>query len=367
MPKVFDNVLYASCWEDPSLDREAFQISSDSTVFTITSGGCNALAFLLDDPMEVIALDLNPHQNFLLHLKIAAFRTLDYSRLLQFMGVRSCADRLAMYATLRGQLPADARGYWDTKAKEIKKGILHSGRFERYMQMLRRVLTVLIGKEKIEGIFERTGAQERTAYYRDHWMTLRWKLFLSLFLSRRVMTMLFDGAFFAQLGEKFSFGKHFEHRVRFALTELPMPPVNPFLSYIMLGAFREPMALPMYLRKEHFDTIRARLDRITIISDSCESYFATLADNRITHFNFTNIFEWMPVAAFEDLLRSTVRVARQGATLTYRNLLVPRSRPDSLSTSIVPDVTLAERLARRDLSFIYSNYHVEHVRKGFAS
>jgi len=67
---IFEDVLYASCWEDPQIDRAALQIGAGDTVFSITSGGCNALAFLLDDPARVIALDLNPCQSHLLEAAI---------------------------------------------------------------------------------------------------------------------------------------------------------------------------------------------------------------------------------------------------------------------------------------------------------
>ena len=63
--KVFEDILYAQCWEDPQIDREAFNIGPDDVVFSITSGGCNVLAFLLDNPRKIIALDLNPYQNSL--------------------------------------------------------------------------------------------------------------------------------------------------------------------------------------------------------------------------------------------------------------------------------------------------------------
>jgi S-adenosylmethionine-diacylglycerol 3-amino-3-carboxypropyl transferase len=367
MPKVFDNVLYASCWEDPQVDREAFRIGPASTVFTITSGGCNALAFLLDDPKEVIALDQNPHQNYLLELKIAAFRRLEYPQMLEFFGVRDSSNRTANYQELRKNLSENAQAFWDARPKEIERGILHSGRFENYMQMLRKTLTLLIGKKEIEGIFALTGAAARAKYYQSNWMTLRWKFFLRVFLSRQMMSLLFDKAFFAQLGSKFSFGKHFEQRIKFALTELPSPLTNPYLTYMMFGSFREPAAVPISLREENFMTIKSRLDRVTIVNESCEAFFLTLPDNHISHFNFTNIFEWMPENEFEDLLRETVRVAEPGAILTYRNLLVPRSRPDSLRELIEPDTVMADTLAHQDLSFMYSNYRVEHVRKNLPS
>lgn len=96
---------------------------------------------------------------------------------------------------------------------------------------------------------------------------------------------------------------------------------------------------------------------------SCEEFFPKLADDTVAKFNFTNIFEWMTPESVERLLRETVRVAKDGAVLTYRNLLVPRSRPETLARWLVPDTALAERLHEQDRSFIYRAYVVERVRK----
>lgn len=361
--KVFDSVLYASCWEDPALDRSAFQLDRNATVFTITSGGCNALAFLADDPREVIALDINRHQNHLLELKMSAFRELSYEALLRFVGVEASKERVMIYRTLlRAGLSEDARVFWDARLQRIEDGLLDYGRFEQYMRLLRRVMTILVGRTKIDQLFALESAEERLRYYETKWSTLRWKLFLRVFLSRTMMSLVFDKAFFAQLSANFSFGKHFEGRIRFALTELPEPARDPFLRYIFLGGYTR-SALPDYLRPENYEAIRARLERITIVSESCESFFDRLPENRITHFNFTNIFEWMPQTSFEALLRKTIRVAAPGAILTYRNLLVPRSRPETLSASLIEHNHFAARLARHDRSFIYSSYHVEQVEK----
>jgi hypothetical protein len=72
----------------------------------------------------------------------------------------------------------------------------------------------------------------------------------------------------------------------------------------------------------------------------------------------------MSPAAVEALLRQTVRVARDKAVLTYRNLLVFRERPPSLDGTIRPLRDLAKALQETDLSFIYDNYVVERVEKG---
>jgi S-adenosylmethionine-diacylglycerol 3-amino-3-carboxypropyl transferase len=361
--KVVSDILYAQCWEDPQLDLEAFGIQPGDTVFSITSGGCNVLAFLAADAGKVIALDLSPFQNHVLELKMAAFRTLSYDETLAFLGVAPSAGRLATYARLRGQLSPESREYWDRQEGKLERGVIHTGRYERFMQLLRRWFFRLVGGESLtRRLFAAPDRAARERLYHESWNNRRWRLFTRVLLCRRVQSLLFDPAFFAQLGESFSFGEHFQERVRHAVIDLE-PQKNWFLSYILRGGFEPPECLPPYLRKENFEKIRDRLDRVEIVAGSCEEFFPKLADNSVAQFNFTNIFEWMTPESVERLLRETIRVARDGAVLTYRNLLVPRSRPESLSRWLVPDTALAERLHEQDLSFIYRAYVIERVRK----
>ncbi|MEX1137921.1 MAG: DUF3419 family protein [Bacteroidota bacterium] len=359
---VFRDILYAQCWEDPSLDRAAFRIKKDDVVFTVTSGGCNALTFLLDNPRKVIALDINPFQNHLLRLKIAAFNRLTHDEILEFFGIRQSARRLELYEKIRADLDDESRSFWDRQKAKLRQGIIHAGRFEQYMKLLRFWVRMLVGQGTIEAFFSARTPQERTVLYQERWENVFWLLFTRVFLSRTVMTLLFDKAFFEQLGARFSFGKHFAGKTRHALTELPVRE-NYFLSYILLGRYYSEDTVPSYLRKEHYETIRSRLGRIEIVTDSCEHFFPILPANSVSKFNFTNIFEWMAPERCEALLRETVRVAENGSVLTYRNLLVPRSRPESLRCWIKPLEGLAESLFTRDLSFIYNRYVVESIQK----
>ncbi len=361
--KVLRDILYAQCWEDPEIDRVAFAIGPDDVVFTITSGGCNALAFLADDPRRVIALDLNPHQNRVLELKIAAFRALEYQELLQFLGAAPSARRLELYGAVRRRLGGESRSYWDDRPGKLRRGIIHAGRYESYMRLVRRSFDALLdGRYLAEGLLAARNPTERAAFYHDCWDGRRWRCFTRVLLSRTVQSLLFDRAFYAQLGESFSFGDHFRERVRHAVVDLSLRE-NPYLCYILFGGFPCHASLPTYLRPENFGAIRSRLDRVAILPGACEEFFPTLPAGAVSRFNFTNIFEWMMPASYEALLAETVRIARPGAVLTYRNLLVPRSRPASLAGTLLPQRELARRLHERDRSFIYRSYVVERVAK----
>ena len=153
----------------------------------------------------------------------------------------------------------------------------------------------------------------------------------------------------------------FAEKVKKALTQLPIRK-NYFLRYILLGNYDEKY-LPPYLRRENFELIRSRLHRIRIVTDSCYNFLKQQPDDSITKFNFTNVFEWISEEAFTELLEETIRVAKDGSVITYRNLLVPREHPEVISGRVISRKELAGRLPDKDLSFIYDNYIIEVINK----
>src|SRR5262245_55308411 len=80
------NLIYNTCWEAPALDRVAPELSERDRLVVITSGGCNALDYLLAGCGEVNAVDVNPIQNALLELKRAAVLSLDYDSFFELFG-----------------------------------------------------------------------------------------------------------------------------------------------------------------------------------------------------------------------------------------------------------------------------------------
>jgi S-adenosylmethionine-diacylglycerol 3-amino-3-carboxypropyl transferase len=360
--KVFQDVLYAQCWEDPQIDREAFNITSDDVVFSITSGGCNVLTFLIDNPQKIIALDLNPYQNYLLELKISAFRNLSYEKLLEFVGVIKSCDRMELYNIVKKDLSENCRNYWDTQKEKILSGIIHCGRYEKYMRLLGRTLNILLGQSLISNFFEIKDEDRRFQLYQHKVNNLSWWLFTRILLSRAMMSFLFDKAFFKYLDRSFSFGKHFEEKVMYAFTQLPITE-NYFLSYILLNRYYDEKFLPVYLRKENFELIKSRIERVEIITNSCENYFSKIHNDFISKFNFTNIFEWMSVEKYRSLLEEIIRVGKDKSIMTYRNLLVYREHPPEFEGQIKSLKTLSIYLHKKDLSFVYDNYVVEQITK----
>jgi S-adenosylmethionine-diacylglycerol 3-amino-3-carboxypropyl transferase len=352
---AFHFIRYASVWEDADLLCDALEPAAEGgRVLSIASAGDNALALLTLDPAEVVAVDLSEAQLAAVALRVAAIRVLDRPALLTFLGVLPDGHRLALYSDLRKKLPAFARAFWDAHPAAVAAGVIHAGRFERYLRLFRRrVLPLVHSRRRIERLLDQDSLEEQERFYRDDWDTWRWRLVFRLFFGRFVMGRLGrDPAFFEHV--EGSVGDRILARTRHALTAIPVR-TNPYLTYIMTGNYSE-HALPRYLRAGHLRDIRDRLDRLTLLNGPAEA-----AEGPFHGFNLSDIFEYMSPAAHELAYAALLERAAPGARLAYWNLLAPRGPAPAVAHRVRPLDDEARRLHARDRAWFYQAFHLDEV------
>lgn len=354
----FTAIRYAQVWEDADILLDGLDIQPGDTCLSIASAGDNALAMLTRAPGRVYAIDLNPAQLACLALRVAAYRELDHGALLELVGSRPSERRPALYGTIRGALPEDVRAFWDARPGLVAAGIGSAGKFERYFATFRqRVLPLVHGRGTIEALLQGGAHEQRLGFYVRRWDTWRWRLLFKLFFSRFVMGRLGrDPAFFHYV--EGSVSDRILERTRHALTELD-PAANPYLQWILTG--RHTTALPLALRPEHFETIRARLDRLVWRCSALEDFLASVPPRSIHRFNLSDIFEYMSPAAYAQLLARLVESGAPGGRLAYWNMLAPRQRPEGLADRLRPLTARAEALHRQDKAFFYSAFVLEEI------
>lgn len=358
---AFHFVRYASCWEDADVLCQALApVARGGRVLSVASAGDNTLALLTLDPAEVVAADLSAPQLAALSLRVAAFRALSHDQLLRFLGVADAApaERRAWYVALRDDLPEAARRFWDADAPALEGGVIHAGRFERYLRLFRRrVLPLVHSRRRIEALLESDTLEAQERFYREQWDSRRWRLVFRLFFSRFVMGRLGrDPAFFDHVHG--SVGRRILERTRHALTAVPVR-TNPYLTYIMTGNYSE-LALPRYLRPEHFATIRDRLDRLALREAPAEEA-AAVASGPVDAFNLSDIFEYMSESEHDRVYAALVARSRPGARLAYWNMLAPRGVAPSAADRVRPRADLAGPLHQRDRAWFYQAFHLDEV------
>ncbi|ADV66817.1 DUF3419 family protein [Deinococcus maricopensis] len=357
----FDQVRYAQVWEDADTLLAALDVQPGDTVLSIASAGDNALALLTRDPAWVVAVDLSAAQLHCLALRVAAFRALEHAELLELVGSVPSDRRAALYARCRPHLDDAARAFWDARPDGVAAGIGTGqvGKFERYFDLFRRrVLPLLLSRADIRDLLTPHNEAERHAFYARRVDTWRWRLLFRLFFSRAVMGRLGrDPAFFRYV--QGSVAGRIQARAQHAMTALD-PSANPYLQWIVTGTHAR--ALPLWLRAEHFGTIRDRVDRLTWRQASVEAYLSEAGPRSIDRFNLSDIFEYMSEDATGALLARLADAGRPGGRLAYWNLLAPRSRPEALAGRLGPLTDLAATLHAGDKAFFYDRLVIEAVR-----
>lgn len=353
----FSLIRYAQVWEDADVLLEALDVRPGQTVLSIASAGDNALALLTRNPGRVIALDLSPAQLACLELRVAAYRELFHPELLELIGSRPSVRRVELYRRCRPLLTKDVQRFWDAKAVEIERGIGAIGKFERYFELFRRrALPLVHPRRRVAQLLRGGTLAERLAFYENSWNNRRWRWMFKVFFSRFVMGRLGRDPSFFQYVEG-SVADRILQRARHALTELD-PAENPYVQWILTGSHTA--ALPLALRAEHFQTIRSNLDRLEWHCCPIEDFLQGQS-KCIDHFNMSDIFEYMSLENYQQLLEKIATAGRTGGRLAYWNMLAPRRRPEILADRLRPFEALSRQLHQRDKAFFYSAFVVEEI------
>ena len=350
-----NTLRYAQCWEDADVLVSALAIRPGATYVAIASAGDNALAMLASGPARVIALDREPAQLAALALRVAAYRVLAHEEMLALIGSRPHADRLALYARCRPHLNDGARSFWDAHGDAIRAGIGGAGRFERYLALFRTVVLPLIHSDRTVRELLACPAHERVRFYDDRWNSVRWRLAFRAFFARPAMSALGrDPRFFAHADGPVS--QRLLARIARSLRDDDAG-ANPYVRWILTGTHGE--ALPLALRAESFEAIRANLDRLEIRASSLEEFVDTYDGPQIDGWNLSDVFEYVDEAAYAALLAGIAAISSPHARLAYWNLLVPRRRPVALAPFLSAREDVAAPLRARDRVPFYGDFVVE--------
>jgi len=354
---ALSDLLFGMSWEDPESDRAALRIRPGEHLLTISSGGCNTLTFLLDDPQRIYAIDINASQSHLLALKCAAIRAFDAQELSAFLGLQPCTHRIDMFESIADQLSSEAATYWRARRAAIADGVVQQGRFERFLRRFRSFLRLIQGRKRVERLFESRSIEEQRRFFDESWNTAQWRLLFRLAFNKRMLAKrgLVTDYFRFDDGSA-SFSESFAKRAERAMCDLPIAS-NYFLAQYLLGRYLSPDAMPEYLKPASLPIVRERLDRIEIITADAKQWLAEKPEASIDAFSLSNICELMNADDTYATFAQVARTARAGARIVFRNLMVPREVPAELATRI----RLRTELRQQDRSFVYSKVNAYEI------
>lgn len=356
-------LIFSLSWEDPSSDVKAINITTGKKVFAITSGGCNVLCFLRYDPAVIYAVDINPVQSYVLELKVAAMKKLNYEEFIAFMGLTKSDKRRETFANLCSDLTDGAKEFWKTNIDLVEQGFLGKGKFEKYTQRSAKMMRILQGKKLIKGLFEKKSTEEQARFFDDQWDTWRLRTIFKILYNKRKLAKrgLKDDYFHFDDGSK-SFAENFYNRHKNVIRNVSIEG-NYFLSLYVLGRYRNESERPDYLRKEYYEEIKSRLDRIINIAEDAKLWLNNHKGSDIDCFAMSNICELMSDHDTRATFESIYHAGKNGAEVCFRNLMVPRDVPVDMVDKITIDKEMSKELVGNDRSFVYSKVNKYVINK----
>jgi S-adenosylmethionine-diacylglycerol 3-amino-3-carboxypropyl transferase len=356
-------LVFTHNWEDPECDQAALKIKSNNAVLAITSGGCNVLGFLLFDPEVIYSIDINPTQAYLLELKIAAIKSLEFDEFIAFAGLKEHTNRLKLFEKLKPLLSNNALEFWNQQAKIISHGFIMQGKYERFIKLAGKLIKLLQGRKRVLGLFTERSKQEQEIYFDKVWNTKRFRLLFDILFNKRMLAKrgLSADYFHFDDGSK-SFAENFYNRSKKAFRHLPVKN-NYFVSLYLLGKYSNDQEVPAYLKRENYELIRSRVHRIKNITAEAQSWIDTMPAESIDCFALSNICELMSEKETTRLFTAVYRTARPGGRVIFRNLMIPREVPETLKDSIVKDEPLSVQIYENDRSFVYGKVAAYSINK----
>ena len=347
-------ILYSTSDEDSLSELRALRIGPQDRVLSVTGSGCRTLSLLIDRPARLVSVDASPLQNFLLELKIAAIRHLDHGDFLAFLGVRDDDRRGATYSSVRGDLSAGARAFWDLNRRVIDRGIVYSGAHETYYR--RSVATALNARRRmVRELFSFEDLDAQRDFYHRRWNNWLWRgAFLHGVRPSLYKLLLPDPSYVANVElEGETVGQYLHRRFEHAFTHF-LARDSHWMAMVILGRYHSERALPPYMCAEHYETVRAGLDAVEIRTAPLTPFLEAQPPGSFDNFSLSDISGWTSPREFENTLEAVVHTGRRGARFCYRNFLTKRSIPARLHSQVEPDDGLAAELEDTDLAFCFS-------------
>ena len=377
----FDAFVYNQIWEDPRVDLKALKLDEKSRILTISSGGCNALNYLVENPENVTAVDLNRHHIYLLNLKTIALKHLpNYEDFFAFFGFGKHEKNIRNYKNfIAPNLDKETRKFWEsnsllgkiTHGKRInffKKGGLYensrNGYFLRFFHKFSRVL----GCKPDEVLKAETPEEQEELY--EKYIAPFFDSPLIKTIGKMPVTLFGLGIPPQQYDElKKDLDKDgniidvYRERAKKLAVEYPI-----YENYFAWQAFARKydtenrQAIPEYLKKENYGVLKANADKLKTKTGSVTEEIKQNEFGKFNRFVFLDAQDWMNRETMTELWQAIAEKSEAGSRIIFRTAgassPIEKNLPKDLLEKFAYEEDFSKELFKQDRASIYGGFHL---------
>ena len=238
-----------------------------------------------------------------------------------------------------------------------------NGKYDKFVKFAGKFLKMLQGQSRIEGLMQTKTLVEQKEFYDKIWDTRRYRAIYKILFNKHILARKGLSADYFHFDDgSSSFAESFYKRARNAFRDLPIKG-NYFLSLYIMGRYTNLDELPDYMKREHYEVIKSRVDRIQIVTSDAQGWIDRIEDDSMDCYALSNICELMSENETNRLFKAVYRTATSNARVIFRNLMIPREVPEEFNDRIRKDSSLSSHLLATDRSFVYGKVAAYMVRK----
>lgn len=306
-----NNLIYNTCWEDSRIDRQLLNLDDRSEVVMITSAGCNALNYSLDNPRIINCVDVNPRQNSLLELKKASVKNGDFNLHFKMFGLgRNKHIEEDYQSKLKPLLPDYAIKFWDKKiskfkGKGMKKSFYFFGTSGNFAWLFKKYFDSKPGAHQLINrlLNCETLEEQQEVYYK---LEPKFLGKMTVWLMNRHITMMLLGVPRAQKNlilEKYpdAMAGYIKTNLRHVFTEIPIKD-NYYWRLYLTGRYTKNCS-PEYLKEYNFELLNNNIDLVKTHTATISDFLKT-NPGKYSHFVLLDHQDWLanhlPEALYEE-------------------------------------------------------------------
>ncbi|MDR3492234.1 MAG: DUF3419 family protein [Gammaproteobacteria bacterium] len=335
--------------EDWGVEEQALRVNPGDAVVCVTASGDRPLHLLMTECAEIVSIDMNSIQNYLLELKIAAITHLDFDQYTAFLGLNSTTHRYTIFQYLIPHLSPATVQHWDKNKKMIERGILFQGRIERLTHFSSKIIK-LFRHKKINTLFEYTDLSSQREYIANEWDTLAWRKIFEVLLNPTFSKLMLKDPGLNSYTDMHP-GKYIYQKM-LAYLQNNLASKSALLQLMLLGKIL-PSAYFPYLTFEGYTKIRKNTERLTYKTGNMIDYLNLHAINKFDCFSMSDIASYMPQDIFDKLLLSMYKAAKPKARFCLREFTSKRNMSEAMKNSFVRNEILEHKLEHEESNFVY--------------
>lgn len=303
--------------DDPNVEGSVLPLDK-SNLLSIASGGEMPLSLLAKFDTRITAVDISLNQIRLCKLKLAATLVLEPLEAAIFLGFKNDVggNWNKYYNKVRSTLPKEESDFWDTYKAKIQRGPVRYSRFEKYLSFFCKIVSPVLGRKNLMKLYEMESPAEQRIYF-DRYLDKKiifWIFRIAFSPSLYKNRGLSQNALIHQKGNDMAL--MFYRRFRDFFTATPARN-NYYLQFYFMGEVVNDRAMPDFLKPAGMENIRKRQNNLSLEVKSIQQLVSEGDGLHYKNYALSNISDWMPEAAMNDLL---TRIKHQ-STVKFNMLL----------------------------------------------